>query len=254
MILFIILAFARPTLTGETSLPGGAARTTSVIILDNGMNMRSYDQSGNRFFRAKEKLNQILDNYSNDDQVFNILTVEEDDSNTYDYTAASFSKSNWRSELIRARKLFVENPNYNKELFIISDFQFQDKQFASFLNELEDIRTYLIKIGSGRISNVAIDTVLIKSQLYELNKTINLEVLVQSLSQERAEDTEIHLFVNDQRVAYQRIVINPNERNTINMSFKPKEYGMQNCYVEINDDDLLADNRFPHSSAPLWSH
>ena len=61
LILLLVLAFARPTISGAWSiLQEPSANTTAVVILDDGLNMRQYDTSGNRFNRATAKLNQVL--------------------------------------------------------------------------------------------------------------------------------------------------------------------------------------------------
>ena len=47
LILFLVFAFARPTLTGQAILPDQTARTTAVLLLDSGINMRAFDSQGN---------------------------------------------------------------------------------------------------------------------------------------------------------------------------------------------------------------
>ena len=43
LILFLVLAFARPTLTLQLNMLGDSAQTTAVILLDNGIHMHRYD-------------------------------------------------------------------------------------------------------------------------------------------------------------------------------------------------------------------
>ena len=70
LILLLVLAFARPTISGSWSiLQEPSANTTAVVILDDGLNMRQYDTAGNRFNRATAKLNQVLRSFNSEDRV-----------------------------------------------------------------------------------------------------------------------------------------------------------------------------------------
>ena len=64
LIIFLILAFARPTFAGAWSiLQEPSTNTTAVVILDDGLSMRQYDSGGNRFNRALLKLNHVLKSF-----------------------------------------------------------------------------------------------------------------------------------------------------------------------------------------------
>ena len=248
IILALIIAFARPTLISRSFFSDNGARTTSVIIIDSGINMRSYDASGNRFERSNNRLKKLLTCFKTDDQVFVIQSSKPKDILTiptlFTQTSASFSPGHWESSLKEAKKIFDKNPNFNRELFIISDFQFKNENFLEFIKTFEDIRVFFLKIGSSSIPNVGIDTVEIKNQLFELNKPIKIDVLLKSTGPLKTEPVEIHLFIDNQRVSHNRASFETNEKEVIPISFQPKQSGINSGYVEISDDDLLADNRY----------
>jgi hypothetical protein len=247
-LLFLIISFARPTFTGKVDILGDTTPTTTIIIIDNGINMHSFDSMGNRFIRAREQLKNILNQLDPNDQKF-ILTSDEpqkliSDFNEIDNLKSTYSKGSWNDVFAKAKVLFNEYLTYNKELFIISDFQFNYNNFREYLSDFKNVRIYLIKIGNQPIHNIKIDTVVMRSHLLEKNKNINIEIVIQSLSQTKETEIDLDLFINDQRVAHKKIAIDPSKKAITDLNFQSKLSGTHSGYVEISDDDLLPDNRY----------
>ncbi len=248
VILMLIFAFARPTLTTKPVISSQGARTTAVIILDSGLNMRRYDESGNRYLRAVEILDQITGNYNPEDQVFIIPTTSPDkvfatDSEIQEQQA-SFEVGYWGSSFRTALSLFKDHPNFNEELYIISDFQFQENKFKQYLHQFSNVHVYCIEVGGSPVFNIGIDTVEIKSQILEKNKPVNLEVSLRSSTLEKIHPVELHMFINNNRVSHRRMMIGSNSTEVVPISFLPQNSGFTSGYIEISDDDLLADNRY----------
>jgi hypothetical protein len=248
VLLALILAFARPTLSGKPVFSTEGARTTAIILIDTGINMRRYDDRGNRFTRAKDLLNRLLKQFKPEDQVFIIQTTDPDEvyQNQTDLQRqiASFANGVWNSSLIKAEKLLKDYPNFNQELYIISDFQFQEDAFNHFCTRNTDISVFLLKIGSSIVANIGIDTLDIKNQIFEINKPINIDVHLKSSPLDQVQTTELHLFVNKQRVSHRTISIGSSSNMVIPLSFQPKKSGYISGYVKISDDDLMADNKY----------
>ena len=248
VVLTLILAFARPTFDTKPVFSQHSARTTSVIILDSGINMRRYDDLGNRYIRAQSILKRLLDRFNPEDEIFIIKSTSPDqilnDMSTITETTASFSHGQWSRSFIEAMKIFEDFPNFNQELNIISDFQFKENAFDKLISDNSEIRVFLIKIGTQIVSNLGIDTLEIKNQIFEINKPIQLETRILNSSVKKSEPIEVHLFVNQQRVAHKRILIEPGSMEKVALSFSPKTFGYLGGFIEINDDDLLADNRY----------
>jgi hypothetical protein len=248
IILCLVLAFARPTLTTSTLFSSKNARTTAVIILDNGINMSRYDDQGSRYLRAQSVLNKLIQKFNPEDDLYIIQSSSP--SNFWAgqtaplETNGSFVHGKWSDALKNAGRLFAEHPNFNQELHIISDFQYEEKAFENLLPELSDIRIFLIKIGDEIVTNFGIKTVEIKSQIFEVNKPIKLEAQIINSTPDQFEPVEIHLFIDQQRVAHQRLYVEPQSTKEVTLSFSPKTVGHLSGYIEISDDDLLADNRY----------
>jgi len=248
IILMLVFAFARPTLTTKPVFSDEGARTTAVIILDSGLNMRRYDKSGNRHLRALEILSQIKKNFKTEDQVYIIPSSDPENvlnsASEVQEQQASFQSGKWGSCFQSALQLFMEHPNFNEELYIISDFQFQHNEFQQNIEQFAQAKIYFIKIGDLPVKNISIDTVEIQSQILEINKPIFLDISVKSSNLEKPHPVEIHLFVNEKRVSHRRILIAANKTEVVPMSFLPQNSGFSSGYIEISDDDFLADNRY----------
>jgi hypothetical protein len=248
IILCLVLAFARPTLTSNTLFSSKNARTTSVIILDDGINMTRYDDMGSRYIRGQSVLKRLVEKFNPEDDIFILQSSSpENVQNNHlsmSKTNGSFVHGKWSEVFKKAVQIFSENPNFNQELHIISDFQFKEDAFKSLLPEISDIRIFLIQIGDGFVTNFGIKTVQIKNQIFEVNKPIQIEVQIINTTEDKTEPVEIHLFVDQQRVAHQRVLVEAMKTRTVPLSFSPKSAGHLSGYIEISDDDLLADNRY----------
>lgn len=248
ILLTLILAFARPTLTSNSLFSSGSARTTSVIIFDTGINMSRYDEFGSRFGRAQSILKRLIEKSNPEDEVFIIPSNSPENVFTrqipFSTLNASLVHGKWSSAFKEATKLFKENPNFNQELHIISDFQFKEDDFDSDISKIEGVRIYLIKIGNDPVTNIGIKSVEIKNQIFEVNKPILIETHLINSSPEQSNPVEVHLFIDKKRMAHQRISVDAQQNIQVDLSFTPKSPGPLSGYVEISDDDLLADNRY----------
>jgi hypothetical protein len=159
---------------------GGSARTTAVIVLDDAVYMRRYDEKGNRFYRAQKKTQQILAQFNPQDQVF-ILSSHAPEKEIIDIknTECSYASANWPGVFTRAGQIFSDHPNYNRELYIISDFQFREPERNHTIS-LENVRYYLFPIASGYVSNVSIDTVRFENTLFEMNNVIRFDAILRN--------------------------------------------------------------------------
>jgi hypothetical protein len=210
--------------------------------------MRRYDDKGNRFNRAKDIAVRLLKQFNTEDQVFIIpvstpetvlTTIEEVEQQSTAYTVGA-----WDFAFRAAAEIIREHPNFNKEVFIISDFQFRDPGISDFIAGLSDTRFYLYKVGDLPVNDIGIDTLIITNQIFEPNQPIKLDAGLKHSEHLEVQQTDIHLYVENQRVFHQRVTLTGNQRELIPLSFLPRHSGIMNGYLEISDDDLLADNKY----------
>ena len=249
LIILLVLAFARPTFSGAWSiLQEPSANTTAVVILDDGLNMRQYDSSGNRFNRALAKLSQVLKSFKPEDRIQLLKTSSSEidilDSLDIQLQECSYLISDINSNLIQAVKYFNENPNINKEIHIISDMETMTEQMEEFALNYEDVRIYLERIKEQGIGNISVDNLVFENTLFEINKPLKAKLYLRNHSTTESMTVNTHMFINEKRVAQNNSTILANEQKIVHLTFIPKSYGWNIGYIEINDDDLLADNKY----------
>jgi len=137
MVVFIVLAFARPALRG--SLPsafGSDAGSTIAIVLDDSYSMAAADEDGERFSRARTAALNILSLLKEGDAAYFLklsdlprVTVEPA---THDFrlladiiskSKTSFVTRTQREGLAAAVRLMEASKDVNREIYLVGDFQ-----------------------------------------------------------------------------------------------------------------------------------
>ena len=248
IVAMLILAFARPTLITDFNWAEGTARTTSIIILDTGINMRYYDDQGMRFDRGVAISKNLLNIFDPEDQIFILPTHQEKvvsvDSLNIDEIKCSYLNNQWNNIEDRVARILTLFPNYNQEVFIISDNINLPPNFLATLSPFPNLKQYIFQIGDQSYNNVSIDSLDFVNDLLQPFQPIELQVILNNSGLLQADNVEVNLYVNEKREAYALTNIAAGKRRTISLTFQPKEFGFIEGFVEINEDALDADNRY----------
>ena len=137
-----------------------------------------------------------------------------------------------------------ENQNINKELHIISDLQQLTNQLEEFAETNQDIKIYLEEINEPETANISIEKIDFENTLFEINKPLNAKLYLRNHSSTETINVNTHLYINDKRMAQNNSAVAPGAQKIVPLTFIPKIPGWNIGYIEINDDDLLADNKF----------
>lgn len=253
-IVALVLAFARPTL--ESNYTGGdGADVTAIIVLDDSYSMQTYSSSSSYFQQSKSLLKRILSTFSDDDKVFILLPGQLSDSSAaidlkrtqfVDALEPGLGRSDFEHVLLRAEKIFKEQIDFNQELYFISDFRINQNQLhdslLAFCNR-QHIRFIGLDMAQEQaFKNVGIDTAFISTQIAEQNKPINIVVRLRNHFELDSLETRVHLFQGDQRLAMQSVKLSPAGLTDIELAFIPRKEGLLPLHLELDNDDLDADN------------
>jgi len=136
IIFFIVFSFARPTLkvaalAGTTS----ASKTSAVFVLDDSFSMSLVESKGSLFNQSKAEINKILSLLKEGDDA-EIILISNAKTNEYKLIKNLNSLRNKIKEtkitpvagfindaVIKGLNLLSTSKNFNKELYIFSDFQ-----------------------------------------------------------------------------------------------------------------------------------
>ena len=260
IILAIVTAFARPTIVG-VSIGGttSAAKTTAVFILDDTFSMSVVDQNGSYFNQAKEAIKNVLSQFEESDE-FGLILVShqpyeiEITSNLnkfmkeIDGVNISYATGKLNNAIIKAAQLIGEAQNFNKEIYLFTDFQkgrlADDKEIADLKEQLgEQVRLYAFNYSGKEVFNFGIDEIKINTQIFEKNKPVKFEAVVKNYSERAKENLVVSFFVDGERSAQQSLNLNPGESQIATLEATAKNFGYNDVFAEIEEDEILQDNK-----------
>jgi hypothetical protein len=260
IILFVVMAFARPALQsiqigGTTS----AAKTTAIFILDDTFSMSVVDQKGSYFNQAKEIIHQVISQLQEGDEVGLILVSNSKPPDkltsslsefvkNVDQLDLSFSSGDLNSAITKASQIISESKNFNKEIYIISDFQknkITKENLSSDLSELlnESTKFYSFDLSDKDVFNLSVDELKINNQIFEKDKPVSFSVIITNNSNQDVNSAVVSLFMEDERAAQKSFDLNAGQSTIVEIEATPKSTGFINVSAEIETDEIEQDNK-----------
>ncbi|KAA3609861.1 MAG: hypothetical protein D8M58_08545 [Calditrichaeota bacterium] len=254
-IVFLVIAFARPTVTSLLGNVSGNAQTTAVIIIDDSYSMQAFASSQTYMEIAKQQLSEIVAVFNTQDKVFLLSGFDKKpvliNSLNRDKSLKNIKPSNavlnLERLLISADSLFTTHPNLNNELYILSDFKLTDhKPFAEYsFNSTPNFKAYKIDLAQEpSFKNVSIDSIVLNNQLIETGSTINISAYISNHDPQNKMETNLNLYNEDMRVAMSFVELQPGESKVVEIPFVPQKPGTHYLNLQIDEDDLFVDNKF----------
>ena len=260
IILMIVTAFARPTLEG-VSIGGttSAAKTTAVFILDDTFSMSVIDQKGSYFNQAKETIKRLLNQLEEGDDV-GLVLISGDTNFELPLTAninslegslnelkISSASGTVNAALVAASDLISQSKNFNKEIYLLTDFQkgrIAIDENISNLNQVlkEQVKLYSFGGEEAEVFNIGIDALQVTTKIFEKGKPVSFEATISNYSEQVVNNLVVSLFLGSKRSAQQSINLNPGETTIVQLEGITKQTGYVDAYVEIEDDDISMDN------------
>jgi len=261
IILFLVTAFSRPTIKGVAL--GGAtssAKTTAVFLLDDTFSMSVVANKGSFFNQARQAVYELLGKLQEGDEAALILVSEQGNKEIkttnnliefrklIDNLQLSYSSGDYNSAIIKAAKIIGESKNFNKEIYVLSDFQqghLRQNDPVTNLSQMldEKVKIYTINYSGKDVFNLGINNLTVNTQIFEKQKPVNFSAVITNYSKQPVNNAVASLFVDGERAAQQSINIRENESKTVLFETVFKKTGFNDVFVEIEDDDILQDNR-----------
>lgn len=255
LILLLVAAFARPTLETFTIAGTSAAKTSSVFIIDDSFSMSAVKGNGSQFNNAKEIVKNIINDFQDGDEAVIIFTTNKKDKKFSSSLSGmekeintaniSVKQQQFKEAILTADKLLESSNNFNKELFILSDFpqnelvQKMDEQNISFD---ENTKVYLFDFSDDALSNRAVTDLQLDNQLLEPGKAVSFTAEIKNTSDGTVSNGVASLFINGVRSAQQSFDLNEGGSKPIPFEAVLNDAGLVQAYVEIEQDDILQDN------------
>jgi hypothetical protein len=260
IIIFVVMAFTRPALrSGFGFLPGTAAKSSVVIIVDNSFSMMMTDRQGPLLTQAKRKANELIDLLDTGDEAVMLLTTDMR-SGAKEFTAAhsalrrevedaeaSFVHGDYARVLTEAAALLERSSNFNKEVYIITDRQRSQyaydasTQASAVLDKA--VRVFVLPLGADNGNNASVADVQLRSTLFEAGKPVDIRATISNKSDAALTDAIVSVFLNGERVTQNSVSIDAGGRRDVDFTVTPREAGWVQGFVELEDDALPEDNR-----------
>ncbi len=260
IILLLVTAFARPTLEG-ISIGGttSAAKTTAVFIFDDTFSMSVVDQDGSYFNQAKQTIKNLLTQFEEGDEAGIILISYQPDEinlttnlskleNELGELKINYTTNELNNAIVKAAQVISTSENFNKEIYLLTDFQKERLAAEENLENLgemlkENVKLYSFNFSGKEVDNIALSELKVNTSIFEKNKTVSFSVNVNNFSNQPADNTIVSLYIDGNRSAQQTVNIQPGATQTINMEAPLKATGYVDVIAEIEEDDILHDNK-----------
>lgn len=260
LVVFAVLAFARPVL--PTSLPvlGTQVRSSVVIVLDNSPSMDTRDSRGDRFRWAVRQANQILGALKSGDEVALVTTTAVLQGKRVELTTAlgavrdeleslpvTYGSVPLDQMLEVARATLESAQNPHRELYVISDFQsnmfrWQDSVFQPASVE----RVIVVPINDGITlgqPDLGVDSVGVVTRVIEPGKPIEVMLRIRNNAARDVVGAVVRMRFNGQQVAQRTFDLPAGQVRVLSMSAAaPLTSGFIAGSVEVEPDACESNN------------
>jgi hypothetical protein len=264
LIILIVVAFSRPTLRGSVAgAVGNHAKTTAVFLIDDSYSMTMSDDHGELLKQAKLAAENMNHSFADGDEIF-LIRLSMLPSATGQAAASrdfgllrrgiqeikpSAIRHSLEDGLRSASKLLSSSGNFNKEVYVFSDFQSgvlsdnaPEKPPKEHLFP-PDVRFFPIQFGKSSVQNFGVESVTIPSTVLERDKPFVIQAQIGNYSVNSVQDHVIGVFLNGTRVAERSIDLPKKSRVPVEFSVAAAAVGYVQGFVEIEDDEFPYDNR-----------
>ena len=258
IVLFVVLAFARPALRGVLSAGLSArAQTTAVIVVDNSFSMGLNTPRGLLFEQAKEKATEVVELLKTGDEAYFLLVSDAPAvvDHTEDFATLrkeveeselSHRTTDIRAALISAAELLGRSKSANREIYLITDMQrsgWEDLLGGEVVAVTEGVTLYVIPVTEPRAENVSIEEIEFLDRLLEVGKPLTLRATITNHSDRKRENVLVQLFVSGKRIGQTMVDLEARRSSRAELAAVFDAPGQISGYVELEEDDLPFDDR-----------
>lgn len=246
-IFMLVVAFARPVLTGATGGEFiGRASLSLAIVLDNSLSMTQGNASGPYLEQVRASARTLIQDSQNADEVFIMASsdpapVRMEDVPRLEPTATTITAAAAISTA--ATHLQRDASHANKMVLYMGDLQRSSLADSLTYDLPEDVSIHLLPVQSSDRPNVAVTGATLLSRIVELGEPVRIEATVINHGTTLIEDWAVSLFLEGERVAQSGISLMPGVPTSVVLSASPKSHGWLAGYVEGEDDSFYQDNQ-----------
>jgi len=260
-LLFLILAFARPTLTGNLAgVLGGQGPAVLGVVVDTSPSMMLREGGRTPLDRAREAAQSIVGLMEANDEVqlsstqppagdppgaFQNRSVAQDAVQAVDL---ALNTEHSAQSIARMADRVAEAEQPTREVYLLSDLQATLLADTLTYELPDDVQVYLVPTGSGEApANVAVTDVAVVSRVVEAGQPVTVEATLVHYGADALPDYTASLYLEEERVAQATATLEPEVETPVRFTMTPEARGWLAGRVTIEDDD------FPHDDTRHFS-
>ena len=242
----LVMAFARPTMTGTLPGIGSQGRSSTAVVFDNSASMSLRDGNGAYLEQARNIGVGLAEEVQAGDEFFflpvhgagrlpvGLLTSDAAVEAVLEVDEGRGGPS--LAEKVREAAALLEgSANPNREIHVLSDLQQSTFSDSLELPIAEDIRVFLMPVGGQEQDNIAITDVDVVSRILSPGQVVRLLARVENLGARAVSDLVVSLYLEDERVAQATVSLGAGEVAAVPISVTPRSSGWLRGRVEIQD-------------------
>ena len=251
LIVLLVLAFARPTLSGGSGQVGDAG-TAAVILLDRSLSMQYRTAEGMAFERALRRVQALLAMFDERDEVR--LALVDEGVEAVDVVSPArlrlhlnalqpgFGSTDFEAGVKLALSHLTESQMPNRELYCVTDCATNGwASLPDTLADLDGVSVYIIAERPSQVANIGIGQVKVSAPQVGRSSTLAVELINYGATHRGG--VPVQIFLDDRRVAQHVAHVPAEGRRKLHAPFVPETGGDVALRVEIGEDDLEADNQ-----------
>jgi len=253
IILVVVMAFARPT--ARRGAMGTHAAVSAVILYDNSASMNRSVADGELPDIARKRTRDLLETFSQSDEVCLLPLVRQNDEETGSLTTAATAlsildrvsfgggRADLQGGLDKALDLLSGATNLNREIYIVSDRQRTSLPATAPL-EASDIGLYLVDLPLEDTDNLGLVALDFGGQLLQPGHDFDVVAGIKNYGDREATDRIASLFIDGRRVAQTDFAATAGGETSVRFTRSVSRTGFHSGYVELSDDRFPGDNRY----------
>lgn len=262
IIIFLVMAFAKPTIkSGSGSLLTERTPIEAVVILDNSLSLNEVQLTGTLQKNLREAFDKLQTIFNVGDRITilqstipqkELVLQENYQSNLWGRVEQklqpNYLKSNLSSSLVFAVEQLKQSHFYNREIYILSDFQ-KSALSTNDVDQLEDqmkknnIKLFSLPIKHSHSENISIDSVEVVNRLIEKNQVLKISTLLNNHDKTKHLNTMESVLLNGKRVAQKNMTLENDKVVPNQFQLTLTENGFIEGEIQVESDALIEDNR-----------
>lgn len=250
-IIFLVLAFAQPIISNDTS--GKASESSAVsIYIDNSYSMNLNGKTGPLVQQAMDRAKELVWKYRETDK-FQLLTNDFEGKHQRLMNRDEFLRELEEIKttavtrqvcdiMARQKQALSAAPKSKHVAYVFSDFQ---KTFTNTCKPPIDSScpTIWVPMEAQEVKNIAIDTCWFEFPYFRKEAINTLHVVIANYGDERVENGSVNLRLNGKPITVGNFTVEAGAKTDTKISFTCRENGWQSGVLSVTDNPVNFDDQ-----------